>query len=129
MSGRIFTDATNTTTPSANGVTGILDKYSLLDFSSEYNFLKNYNIRAGINNLFDEANSVKDIINIQKYLANPTDNNLQNVNEEAQSLALTLNDMAKKSNNPQFLTDAISYAEGVSDEEPIAREILEPNLS
>jgi Fe(3+) dicitrate transport protein len=54
MSGRIFTDATNTTTPSANGVTGILDKYSLLDFSSEYNFLKNYNIRAGINNLFDE---------------------------------------------------------------------------
>lgn len=75
-------------------------------------------IKSGvINNLFDEANSVKDIINIQKYLANPTDNNLQNVNEEAQSLALTLNDMAKKSNNPQFLTDAISYAEGVSDEE------------
>jgi len=54
MSGRIFTDATNSTTPSANGVTGILDKYSLLDFSTEYNFLKNYNIRAGINNLFDE---------------------------------------------------------------------------
>jgi Fe(3+) dicitrate transport protein len=54
MAGRIFTDATNTATPSANGVTGILDKYSLLDFSSEYNFLKNYNIRAGINNLFDE---------------------------------------------------------------------------
>jgi Fe(3+) dicitrate transport protein len=54
MSGRIFTDATNSTTPSANGVTGILDKYSLLDFSSEYNFLKNYNIRAGINNLFNE---------------------------------------------------------------------------
>lgn len=54
MSGRIFTDANNTNTPSANGVTGILDKYSVLDFSSEYKFLKNYNIRAGINNLTNE---------------------------------------------------------------------------
>ena len=54
MSGRIFTDANNTQTASATGVTGMLDKYSLLDFSSEYKFLKNYNIRAGINNLFDE---------------------------------------------------------------------------
>ena len=54
MSGRIFTDANNTKTASATSVTGILDKYSLLDFSSEYKFLKNYNIRAGINNLFDE---------------------------------------------------------------------------
>jgi Fe(3+) dicitrate transport protein len=54
MSGRIFTDANNTKTASATSVTGMLDKYSLLDFSSEYKFLKNYNIRAGINNLFDE---------------------------------------------------------------------------
>ena len=54
MSGRIFTDANNTQTASATGVTGMLNKYSLLDFSSEYKFLKNYNIRAGINNLFDE---------------------------------------------------------------------------
>ena len=54
MSGRIFTDANNTQTASATGVKGMLDKYSLLDFSSEYKFLKNYNIRAGINNLLDE---------------------------------------------------------------------------
>lgn len=54
MSGRIFTDANNTTTPSANGVTGLLDDYSVFDLSTEYKFLKNYNIRAGINNLFDE---------------------------------------------------------------------------
>ena len=54
MSGRIFTDANNTQTASATGVKGMLDKYSLLDFSSEYKFLKNYNIRVGINNLFDE---------------------------------------------------------------------------
>lgn len=54
MSGRIFTDANNTTTPSANGVTGILDNYRVFDLSTEYKFLKNYNIRAGINNLFDE---------------------------------------------------------------------------
>ena len=54
MSGRIFTDANNTTTPSANGVTGLLDDYRVFDLSTEYKFLKNYNIRAGINNLFDE---------------------------------------------------------------------------
>jgi Fe(3+) dicitrate transport protein len=54
MSGRIFTDANNTTTPSPNGVTGILDDYRVFDLSTEYKFLKNYNIRAGINNLFDE---------------------------------------------------------------------------
>jgi Fe(3+) dicitrate transport protein len=54
MSGRIFTDANNTTTPSANGVTGLLDDYRVFDLSTEYKFLKNYNIRAGINNLFDK---------------------------------------------------------------------------
>lgn len=54
MSGKIFTDANNTTTPSANGVTGLLDDYRIFDLSTEYRFLKNYNIRAGINNLLNE---------------------------------------------------------------------------
>ena len=54
MSGRVFTDANNTTTPSANGVTGLLDEYRVFDLSTEYKFLKNYNIRAGINNLLNE---------------------------------------------------------------------------
>ena len=50
VSGKIFTDATNTITPSANGVTGLLDGYRVFDFSSEYKFYKKYNVRAGINN-------------------------------------------------------------------------------
>jgi Fe(3+) dicitrate transport protein len=54
MSGKIYTDANNTEAPSANGVTGLLDKYHVLDLSAEYKFLKNYNLRAGINNLTDE---------------------------------------------------------------------------
>ncbi|WP_445713381.1 TonB-dependent receptor family protein [Flavobacterium sp.] len=54
MSGKIYTDANNTVTPSANGVTGLLDKYNVLDLSAEYKFLKNYNLRGGINNLTDE---------------------------------------------------------------------------
>ena len=54
MSGRIFTDANNTVTPSANGIIGLLDKYSVFDLSAEYKFLKNYNVRAGVNNIFDE---------------------------------------------------------------------------
>lgn len=55
MSGRIFTDANNTVSPSANGQTGILDGYRIVDFSSEYKFLKNYNLRAGINNIMNKS--------------------------------------------------------------------------
>jgi Fe(3+) dicitrate transport protein len=54
LSGMIFTDANNTATPSTNGITGQIDKYSLLDFSSEYRFLKYYNLRAGVNNILNE---------------------------------------------------------------------------
>ena len=55
MAGRIFTDANNTSTASANGVTGVLDGYNVMDLSTEYLFLKNYNVRAGINNLTNET--------------------------------------------------------------------------
>ena len=54
ISGKIFTDANNTKTPSANGVTGLLDDYRVFDFSAEYKFLKKYNIRTGVNNFTDE---------------------------------------------------------------------------
>lgn len=54
MSGQVFSDANNTVAASANGVTGLLEGYNVLDFSAEYKFLKNYNVRAGINNLADE---------------------------------------------------------------------------
>ncbi len=54
MSGKIFTDANNTVEPSANGLTGVLDKYNVLDFSSEYKFLKKYNVRTGINNVLNK---------------------------------------------------------------------------
>jgi Fe(3+) dicitrate transport protein len=54
MSGKIFTDANNTVAPSSNGVTGLLEQYQVMDFSSEYKFLKHYNVRAGVNNLLDK---------------------------------------------------------------------------
>jgi Fe(3+) dicitrate transport protein len=55
MSGEIFTDANNTVAPSANAQTGLLKGYELFDFSSEYKFLKNFNIRGGINNLLNKS--------------------------------------------------------------------------
>ena len=55
MSGQIFTDANNTVTPSSNGQTGLLDGYNIVDFSSEYKFMNNYNLRAGVNNVFDKS--------------------------------------------------------------------------
>jgi Fe(3+) dicitrate transport protein len=54
MSGKIFTDANNTFAPSSNGVTGLLEQYQVMDFSSEYKFLKHYNVKAGVNNLLDK---------------------------------------------------------------------------
>lgn len=54
ISGKIFTDANNTTAPSTNGVTGLLDGYKVFDLSAEYKFFQYYNIRAGINNIFNE---------------------------------------------------------------------------
>lgn len=54
MTGRIFTDANNTLEPSANGVTGLLDGFQVADLAAEYKFLKNYNLRAGVNNLTNE---------------------------------------------------------------------------
>lgn len=54
MSGRIFTDSNNTIAASANGQTGILDGYEIMDFSSEYKFLKHYNVRGGVNNLLNK---------------------------------------------------------------------------
>ncbi len=55
MSGKIFTDANNTVAPSANGQTGLLDGYEILDFSSEYKFYKKFNIRTGVNNILDKS--------------------------------------------------------------------------
>lgn len=54
ITGRIFTDANNTVQPSANGITGLLDKYQVTDFAAEYRFWALFNVRAGVNNLFDE---------------------------------------------------------------------------
>ncbi len=49
--GLVYTDANNTKTPSANGVTGKLDGYSVYDLSMEYRFLEKFNVRGGVNNL------------------------------------------------------------------------------
>ncbi|MFN9108587.1 MAG: TonB-dependent receptor family protein, partial [Bacteroidota bacterium] len=49
--GMVYSDANNTETPSANGVTGKLDGYSVYDLSMEFRFLEKFNIRGGINNL------------------------------------------------------------------------------
>jgi Fe(3+) dicitrate transport protein len=51
--GAAFSDANNTTTPSANGNVGIIPSYSIIDFTASYKFSKNFNIKAGVNNVAD----------------------------------------------------------------------------
>ena len=52
--GETFSDANNTVTPAANGNTGLIPAYTITDLTATYKFSKRLNIKAGINNLFDE---------------------------------------------------------------------------
>lgn len=49
----VYSDASNTETHSADGLTGKIQGYTVYDLSAEYKFLKKYNIKTGINNLSD----------------------------------------------------------------------------
>ncbi|MEO6220770.1 MAG: TonB-dependent receptor [Ginsengibacter sp.] len=49
-----FSDANNTVTPTANGQTGLIPSYTVTDLAASYKFSKCFNIKAGINNLFNK---------------------------------------------------------------------------
>jgi Fe(3+) dicitrate transport protein len=46
-----FSDANNTSIPTANGVNGIIPAYQLTDFSGNYTISEKFFIKAGVNNL------------------------------------------------------------------------------
>ena len=52
--GETYSDANNTLKPSANGQNGLIPSYTVTDLMATYKFSKGFNIKAGINNLFDE---------------------------------------------------------------------------
>ena len=52
--GKTFSDANNTVAASANGNTGLIPSYTVTDLTATYKFNKGLNLKAGINNLFDE---------------------------------------------------------------------------
>jgi Fe(3+) dicitrate transport protein len=49
-----FSDANNTITPTPNGQTGLIPSYTVTDLTATYKFAKGVNVKAGLNNLFDE---------------------------------------------------------------------------
>lgn len=51
--GDSYSDANNTTLPSANGQAGLIPSYTVADLTASYKFTKNLNLKAGINNLTD----------------------------------------------------------------------------
>jgi Fe(3+) dicitrate transport protein len=51
--GAAFSDANNTVVPIANGNTGLIPSYTILDLTASYKFSKSLNIKAGINNMAD----------------------------------------------------------------------------
>jgi Fe(3+) dicitrate transport protein len=52
--GETFSDANNTVAASANGNTGLIPSYTVTDLTATYKFSKGLNLKAGVNNLFDE---------------------------------------------------------------------------
>ncbi len=53
--GDVYTDAANTETPNASATVGKLSGYQVLDASLSYKFKKRYLVKAGVNNITDEA--------------------------------------------------------------------------
>lgn len=52
--GETFSDANNTLQPTPNAQNGLIPSYTVADLTASYKFSKALNIKAGINNLFDE---------------------------------------------------------------------------
>jgi len=48
-----YSDANNTSAPSANGNNGLIPSYTVTDLTFTYKFSKSMNLKAGVNNLFD----------------------------------------------------------------------------
>ena len=51
---KAYSDANNTIKPTANGQTGLIPSYSVTDLTLTYVHSKKFNIKAGLNNLFDK---------------------------------------------------------------------------
>ncbi|TAE72441.1 MAG: TonB-dependent receptor [Bacteroidetes bacterium] len=52
--GEVFADATNTETPTTNGVSGKILGYEVMDISASYVFLTNYSLKFSVNNLTNQ---------------------------------------------------------------------------
>ena len=52
--GETFSDANNTMLPTANAQNGLIPSYIVTDLTATYKLSKGLNVKAGINNLFDE---------------------------------------------------------------------------
>ena len=52
--GETYADAANTKIANAAATTGLIPSYQVQDVSASFKFFKNYNLKAGVNNLADE---------------------------------------------------------------------------
>jgi Fe(3+) dicitrate transport protein len=51
---QLYTDANNTVEPSANGQNGLIDSYSIVDFTAGYKHRSGLSVKGGINNVGDK---------------------------------------------------------------------------
>lgn len=52
---KTFSDANNTLLPTVNGQVGLIPSYSVVDLTANFKFKKQYNLKCGVNNLFDNT--------------------------------------------------------------------------
>ncbi len=53
-SGMTYSDAANTTVPTANGQVGVIPSYTVRDVSFKWNFYESFSLNGGVNNLTNE---------------------------------------------------------------------------
>ncbi len=53
--GSTYSDANNTEKPSANAQNGLIPSYTLADLTASWKFMKNFQLKGGVNNLLNET--------------------------------------------------------------------------
>lgn len=77
----------------------------------------NSTVDAITNKMYSQVQTVKDLVDVQTYMRTPTQNNFERIqNDDVAQLAQGLVQVSEQLGSREFVDNAISYAEGISDE-------------
>lgn len=93
------------------------DKDYVGSITAESTARLNSTVDAVTNKMYSQVRTVEDLVNVQTYLRTPTLANFEAIkNDDVAQLAQGLIGVSEQLGTRQFIENAISYAEGISDE-------------